>query len=121
MISKLTKIFICKQQVLFKETEDEQEFLRRRREYVFELFSCYCRVDGVFVLFYVIQNLVWDVDRNNWQICFIVHASFRVPKSGTIEEQELFSVRCQRFILAEKIETIYNLKFEVYITDLCHD
>ncbi|XP_028406785.1 rho GTPase-activating protein 24-like isoform X2 [Dendronephthya gigantea] len=32
LISKLTKIFICKQQVLFKKTEDEEEFLRRRRE-----------------------------------------------------------------------------------------
>lgn len=53
MISKLTKIFICKQQVLFKETEDEQEFLRRRREYVLELVLV--TVDGVFVLFYVIS------------------------------------------------------------------
>lgn len=34
LISKLTKIFICKQQVLFKKTEDDEEFLRRRREYV---------------------------------------------------------------------------------------
>ena len=38
MISKLTKIFIRKQQVIFKETEDEKEFLRRRREYVSESF-----------------------------------------------------------------------------------
>ncbi len=39
LISKLTKIFICKQQVLFKKTEDEVEFLRRRREYVKNQFS----------------------------------------------------------------------------------
>ncbi|XP_046853723.1 rho GTPase-activating protein 24-like isoform X2 [Xenia sp. Carnegie-2017] len=32
MITKLTKIFICKQHVLFKKTKDEEEFLQRRRE-----------------------------------------------------------------------------------------
>lgn len=32
LISKLTKILICKQGVLFKPTEDEEEFLRQRQE-----------------------------------------------------------------------------------------